>query len=213
MLTRYDPRFAHDIFGICSFAPPGDDDDDDDDDDKSKKGGGGKDGGDDDKTDWKAEADKWKRLSRRHESDARSNKAAADKLAELEGANKSDVEKLTQRAEAAEGKLATAERDLLRVRVALRKGLNEIQARRLVGDTEDEMEADADDLLETFGGGKKADDADQEGRNRNDRNGNGGGDGNGRRPRENLRPGAKPDAKPEELDPIKLAEAVPRGGI
>lgn len=218
MLTRYDPRFGHDLFGVCAFAPP-DDDDKDDDKDKGGKGGGGGNGGDkdDDKTDWKAEAERWRRDARRHEEAAKANKGAADKLAELESANKTDLEKMTARAEKAEGALAERDRDILRIRVALRKGLNETQAKRLVGDTEADLEADADELLETFGGsGRGADDRNDNDRdrNRNDRNGsdrNGGNGGN--RPRENLRPGSRPESKPEEMDPIKLAEAVPRGGF
>jgi hypothetical protein len=215
MITRYDRRYNR-FAGLPLFAPP---DDDDDDDDKGKGKGGGKGGGDDDdKTDWKAEAERWRRDARRHEEAAKTNKGAADRLAELENASKSDLDKMTARAEAAEGKLATLERDLLRTRVALRKGLNETQAKRLVGDNEQEMEDDADELLETFGGGGRgADDRndndrdrDRNGRNGSDRNGGGGG---GNRPRENLRPGSRPESKPEELDPIKLAESVPRGGI
>ena len=36
--------------------------------------------------------------------------------------------------------------------MALRKGLTEVQAKRLVGTTEEELEADAVDLLASFGG-------------------------------------------------------------
>lgn len=52
--------------------------------------------------------------------------------------------------------------ETLKLRVALRKGLNETQAKRLVGSTEEELESDADALVQSFGGsGEGADDDDE----------------------------------------------------
>ncbi len=49
--------------------------------------------------------------------------------------------------------------ETLKLRVAIRKGLNETQAKRLVGSTEEELESDADALVQSFGGsGEGADD-------------------------------------------------------
>ena len=48
-----------------------------------------------DETDWKAEARKW-------EQRAKENKTAAERLAELESANKSEIERATEKATAAE---------------------------------------------------------------------------------------------------------------
>lgn len=49
--------------------------------------------------------------------------------------------------------------EVLKLRVALKKGLTETQAKRLVGTTEEELEKDADELVESFGGqGAGADD-------------------------------------------------------
>jgi hypothetical protein len=42
--------------------------------------------------------------------------------------------------------------EVLRYRVALRKGLTEVQAKRLLGSTEEELEQDAEELLASFGG-------------------------------------------------------------
>lgn len=109
-----------------------------------------------------------------------------------EDATKSDQQKLEERATRAESKAAAAETDAARLRVALRKGLTETQAKRLVGDNEEELEKDADELLESF------------------RSENGGGDDKSRRPKERLRPGAAPSAETEETDPAKLAGQVPR---
>src|SRR5690606_28159632 len=100
---------------------------------------------------------------------------AAKKLKELEDAGKSELEKAQAALEEHKGKAATAERELLKLRVALRKGLTETQARRLVGESEEELEKDADELIASF----KADDGDGEANN-----GNGSG-----RPQERLRPG------------------------
>lgn len=77
-----------------------------------------------------------------------------------------------RQAKEATEKLAKLETADMRRRVATEKGLTEAQATRLQGDTEAELTADADALLDAF----KADDEPP------------------RRPRENLRPGAVPGA-------------------
>jgi hypothetical protein len=82
---------------------------------------------------------------------------------------------------------------MLRLKVALKKGLTESQAKRLIGDTEEDLEKDADELLASFKDSTSDD-----------------GQGPSRRPRERLRPGAAPSAEAEETDPIKLAAKVPR---
>jgi hypothetical protein len=79
-----------------------------------------------------------------------------------------------------------------RLEVAMEKGLSPLQAKRLVGETKEELEADADELFEDF---KTEDEPGQAPRSR---------------PKERLRPGAAPSAEPEETDPIKLAAQVPR---
>lgn len=48
--------------------------------------------------DWQAEADKWKALARKHEGSAKANADAAKRLAEIEEANKSEVEKAVEAA-------------------------------------------------------------------------------------------------------------------
>jgi hypothetical protein len=98
-------------------------------------------------TDWKAEAEKWKANSRKNEDNAKANAAAAKKLAELEEANKSEIEKAQARAEAAEKELNSTRIEALRNSVALDKKLTPSQAKRLVGSTREELEADADELL------------------------------------------------------------------
>lgn len=113
------------------------------------------------------------------------------KVKTFEDSTKSDTDKLGERATSAEKRATEAERLAARLSVALDKGLTKTQAKRLVGETEEELAADADELLKDFQG----DDGQEP----------------PRRPRERLRPGAAPAAEPEESDPAKLAEEVPRG--
>ena len=72
------------------------------------------------------------------------------KLKEYEDRDKTEMERLTERAEAAERAAAETELRALRIEVAAEKGLTPAQAKRLVGSTRDELEADAKELLDTF---------------------------------------------------------------
>lgn len=115
--------------------------------------------------------------------------AEAEKARE---ARKSAEEKLNERLSAAEKRAAEAEQKLLRAEVAAAKGLSAAQARRLVGSTKEELEADADDLIASFGsepeGGSK-------------------GGGKGRAAPDRLRPGGMPNPKPPSLaEQIAAAE-------
>lgn len=74
-------------------------------------------------------------------------KAKARRLDEIEEANKTEIEKAQARAEAAEKELSASRTDALRAQVALDKKLTPSQAKRLVGSTREELEADADELL------------------------------------------------------------------
>ncbi|PKN81953.1 MAG: hypothetical protein CVU47_04835 [Chloroflexi bacterium HGW-Chloroflexi-9] len=145
--------------------------------------------------DWQAEATKWKALARKHEKAAKENVDAARRLAEIEESGKSEQERLAEARQSAEERAQSTEREAGCLRVALRKGLTDVQARRLVGDTEDELEADADEFLATFAPAQ-ASDTDLPSR-----------------PRERLRPGARPEATPDETDPAPLAEAIPRSAF
>lgn len=98
----------------------------------------------DDETDWKAEARKW-------ESRAKENSAAKKRLDELEEAAKTDLEKATSRAEAAERRAAELEALTLRREVAEARGLPLAAATRLTGTTREELEADADQLAALIG--------------------------------------------------------------
>lgn len=159
--------------------------------------------------DWEAEADKWKALARKHEKTVGELRPHADRAKELEDASKSDVERSANEAAANLSRAEKAEDEAMRLRVAIRLGLNEIQSRRLVGASEEELEVDAKELLASFRPAEKDDDKskDEEPEPEADRSEN-----SRRRPQERLRPGAVPDAdtEPDELDPRKLAARVPR---
>ena len=92
----------------------------------------------------------WKQKAREQEARAKANAEAATKLSEFENANKTETQKLSERAESAEKRASDAEGRLTRLEVAIDKGLTPAQAKRLVGETREELEADADDLLATF---------------------------------------------------------------
>lgn len=113
--------------------------------------------------------------------------------------SRSDLQKLTDRVTAAEKRAADAEAKQLRAEVAQAKGLSAAQAKRLTGTSKEELEADADELLEAFGGKKDAPKPE----------GEGGDEGPGvfGRPKERLTPGAAPNKEPEKTGE-QLADEV-----
>lgn len=115
----------------------------------------------------------------------------AAKAKELEDASKTETEKLSERLTASERRAQEAELRALRLEVAADKGLTPAQARRLVGASKEELEADADDLLATFAPKTPASAGKVPGR-----------------PREKLRGGGDPDEPVEETDPRKLAALI-----
>lgn len=81
---------------------------------------------------------------------ARELEPLAAKAKEMEEAGRSDLEKLTARAEKAEREHAETEARALRLEVAFEKGLTPAQAKRLVGNDRAELEADAEEILRDF---------------------------------------------------------------
>ncbi|MET0716405.1 MAG: hypothetical protein ABWY57_15980 [Mycetocola sp.] len=101
----------------------------------------------------KADAEKWKALSRKNEERANSNAEKAKKFDDAEEANKSELEKANARAEAAEKVIAENkakdEAANLRTEIAKEKGFEDrkIPATALRGLTREELEAHADEIL------------------------------------------------------------------
>jgi hypothetical protein len=143
---------------------------------------------------------------RKFEADAKKNASAAQRLAEVEDADKSEVQKANDKAAAAEARAKTAEVRVARLEVAAAKGLGPTLAARLVGETREELEADADELMAQLKPSGNGTDKQGEGKT-----GSGGTPDSRGRPRESLRSGTAPDAEPEENDPTKLAALIPRG--
>ncbi|MEU9310870.1 hypothetical protein [Streptomyces sp. NPDC048256] len=84
-------------------------------------------------------------------SAAKERDKLAARLQEIEDRDKTEAQKLAERATAAEGEAATAKQELMRYRVAAKKKLPAELAARLRGATEEEMETDADSLLGALG--------------------------------------------------------------
>lgn len=103
----------------------------------------------------------------------------AKQAQEAADARKTADERAAERITAAEQRAADAETRALRLEVAAEKGLTPAQARRLVGSTREELEADAADLLESFPAASALEATPPNGR-----------------PKERMRPGAVPSAAP-----------------
>jgi len=91
----------------------------------------------------------------RRDAERKANELEA-RLAAIEDKDKSEVTRLTEQVTRLTQELATATVDRARLKVALDKGLTATQAKRLVGSDEDELAADADELLADLGLSKSA---------------------------------------------------------
>ena len=98
----------------------------------------------------------WQAQSRKHEGRAKKYadydevKKRADQYDALEQASKTEDEKRTEALVAAEKRATEADLRATRLDVAFAKGLTPAQAKRLVGSTREELEADADEVLRDF---------------------------------------------------------------
>lgn len=95
--------------------------------------------------------DFWKTKAREQEKRAKDNAEAAKRLGEIEEAQKSEAQKSADRLAQAEADAGSAASRADRAEIALAKGLTLSQAKRLVGTTREELEADADELLKDIG--------------------------------------------------------------
>lgn len=138
-------------------------------------------------------------------------KAAKDALAATKAdqdSSKSDVEKLTAKVDEMVKRAEAAERKALVAEVAQEKGLPPKLAARLSGSTREELEADADDLLEVVGT-KDGAGAKPDPEKKDDDAGATPADGGpfGGKPKEDLKAGATPEGD-EAPDPKKLADSI-----
>lgn len=150
--------------------------------------------------DWKAEADKWRKLSRQNETTA---KQRADALKKYEDANKSESERLqealvTHQSRADKAETALRRREIAETRAPEHATVAQIKAvaKRLAGESDDDLESDADELFALLAPAPVVEVKVPP--------------KTPSRPKERLRGGGDPDDGPEESDPKKLADLVPR---
>lgn len=125
-------------------------------------------------------------------------KEVQDEVTKLTATGKTAEEQVAAKLADLEKRANDAEARSLRSEVAAAKGLTPAQAKRLQGASREELESDADDLLESFPVPAKGDE---------------GGNGKSppaRKPAERLSGGGDPTESPVETDPAKLAAGVPR---
>lgn len=128
-------------------------------------------------------------------------KAKASKYDELEEAKKTAEQRLTERLQAIEQENTTLKLDKMRTEIAEEKAADlgprvvKLLAKRLSGKTREELEADADDLLDDIRESLPKPEPKVP---------------LSQKPKEALRGGGRPDEEPEETDPRKLAAKIPR---
>lgn len=94
--------------------------------------------------DYKAEAEKWKALSRQNEAQAKANAEKAKRFDEFEEAQKTELQKAEERAAEAVARAEKAEQTALRAEVAANTG---VPLNLLHGTTAEELQASADAAL------------------------------------------------------------------
>jgi hypothetical protein len=135
------------------------------------------------------------------------NKDLEARLAKLEDPNaKSEADQLKEQMAKLQEDLEEERILRLRTEVAAEKGLTAAQAKRLTGSTKEELEEDADDLLEAFPAPEKGDEDDSDGKPAAPRR------PPTQRPTERLKPGTGTDEAPvEETDIKKLGARMFEG--
>jgi len=101
--------------------------------------------------DWQAEARKWEKRAKENHKRVQELEPKASQYDVLEAASKTDLERAQEQIAALQQQSATNERQALIASVALDKGLPASLARRLQGESKEDLEADADELLSQFG--------------------------------------------------------------
>lgn len=105
---------------------------------------------DDSAVDWKAKARDWEKRAKQNHARVQELEPKATQYDALEQASKSELDRAREQATALQHELATTQRQALVASVALDKGLPANLARRLQGESRDDLEADADELLSQF---------------------------------------------------------------
>lgn len=127
---------------------------------------------------------------------------AEKKNKDYEDRNKTESERLSEAAESARSRADKAEVSLRKMQTAFDRAPEHATpkqiravAKRISGDSEEEMEADADELFEMLAPAKSSEEERRKPAGK---------------PRESLKGGGDPEDEPEESDPRKLAELIGR---
>lgn len=107
-----------------------------------------------DATDWKAQAEKWRALARKHEASSKDNASAAKRLAEIEESQKTESQKLTDKLAAAEQELAGHRVRAIRAQAARDAGLDADMAEFLTASEPETALAQAKALAKKLAPGK-----------------------------------------------------------
>lgn len=97
------------------------------------------------------EIERLRREAARYRTERKELEPLARRARELEDQSKTETQRLTEQLQASDRRAGESAAAALRYEVALEQGLTAVQARRLVGTTKEELEADARELLESFG--------------------------------------------------------------
>ena len=147
-----------------------------------------------------AEAKKWKDLSRKNEAKVKELSPAAQKLAEIEEANKTEIQRAADRAAAAEQRAVAAEQMYHRTLAAAHHDLGPDLISYITGSTEDEVNASAEALALAVNTRASELAATQIQAATAAAAANGGAQARPQRPVESLRPGALPAAQAAASD-------------
>jgi hypothetical protein len=107
-------------------------------------------GTDEGQVDWKAKAREWEKRAKQNHARIAELEPKATQFDALEQASKTDLERFQEKLAETTRQATEAQRQALVATVALEKGLPASLARRLQGDTQADLEADADELLAQF---------------------------------------------------------------
>jgi chromosome segregation ATPase len=109
----------------------------------------------------RSEIEKLRQESARWRTKVRDLEPLAKKAQEQDEAAKTELQKALDRAVQAERAAQVAQLEATRMRVATAHGLTEVQAKRLVGATPDELEADAKEFAKEIGAARRPPDLKQ----------------------------------------------------
>ncbi|MDN6655880.1 MAG: DUF4355 domain-containing protein, partial [Bifidobacterium crudilactis] len=98
--------------------------------------------------DWKAEAEKWKAMSRKHEQNEKTNADKARRFDELEEQSKTELQKAQEAAAKSQAEAEALRLENMKARIALEKN---VPVELLAGNNEDTIRASADKALEWRG--------------------------------------------------------------